>query len=278
MILIADSGSTKTDWGLIGDNVIIGSYKTQGINPFHQSRDTIMDVVEKELMPMLDTKNIDALYFYGSGCTNETSIIVRDVITSLLPDVKDIEVNGDLLGAARALCGKKEGIACILGTGANSCLYDGEKVIKNTPPLGYILGDEGSGAVLGKRFFNLMFKGGLSSEICNAYLESEQMTIADVIRRVYREPMANRFLASTSLFIHENLACEQLNDLVVDNFRDFIRRNILQYERRDLPVNAIGSMAYYYKEQFLAALASEGFLEGTVERSPMDGLLIYHNE
>ena len=239
MILIADSGSTKTDWCLIGDNVIIGSYKTQGINPFHQSRDTIMDVVEKELMPMLDTKNIDALYFYGSGCTNETSIIVRDIITSLFPDVKEVEVNGDLLGAARALCGKKEGIACILGTGANSCLYDGKKVIKNTPPLGYILGDEGSGAVLGKRFFNLMFKGGLSSEICNAYLESEQMTIADVIRRVYREPMANRFLASTSLFIHENLACEQLNDLVVDNFRDFIRRNILQYERRDLPVNAI---------------------------------------
>lgn len=278
MILIADSGSTKTDWCLVREDGQTTGCKTQGINPFHQSKDVICGVLANELLPCLDKGEINKICFYGSGCTKETSPIVGDAISSLFPDVNTVEVHGDLLGAARALCGNCEGIACILGTGANSCLYNGKEIVKNTPPLGYILGDEGSGAVLGKHFFNKMFKGGLPSDLCKQYLDSEQMTMSDVVRRVYREPLANRFLASTSMFICKHLECCELRELVVLNFRDFFKRNIQQYGRTDLPINAVGSMAYFYKELFKEAAESEGYVVGEILRSPMAGLIQYHKD
>jgi N-acetylglucosamine kinase-like BadF-type ATPase len=277
MILIADSGSTKTDWCLAESGNVVCRVYTQGINPFSQSEAEIGNVIKNELKPKLPNVNIDKIYFYGSGCRPEVASVVHGSLINSYPDVKEITVESDLLGAARALCGRNMGIACILGTGANSCLFDGDSVLKNTPALGYILGDEGSGAVLGKLFFNAMFKGRLSEKLCREYLDESKLVMADVIRKVYREPLANRFLASTSLFIGKHIQDPLLSALVVDNFRSFLRNNILPYGRKDLPVNAIGSVAYYFKEQLMIAANAEGFTVGEILQSPMDGLLRYHS-
>lgn len=164
-----------------------------------------------------------------------------------------------------------------MGTGANSCLYDGKRVVENTPPLGYILGDEGSGAVLGKLFVNALFKGQLPESLKDEWLSETGLSINIIINKVYREPLANRFLASTSKFIRQHLEVKQLEEMVVDNFREHFRRNVNQYGRKDLTVGAIGSVAYYYREQLQKAATVEGYTLGKVMRSPMDGLVRYHS-
>ena len=266
MILIADSGSTKTDWLLLPAAKDI---HTPGINPVHQSPDAI-----RSSLPVV-TETVRAVYFYGAGCTPERIPLMTQLLQTHFPDAY-VEVQSDLLGAARALCGRQEGIACILGTGANSGLYDGERIVQNTPALGYILGDEGSGAVLGKCFLNAIFKCPDFATLRDDYLSSVQLTQADIIQRVYREPMANRFLASTSLYIGKHLDHPLLSQLVIDNFRQFFRRNLLPYGRRDLPVGVVGSMGYHYRNQLAKAARQEGFRLGTVIKSPMEGLVAYH--
>ena len=190
--------------------------------------------------------------------------------------VETVEAHSDLLGAARALCDRNEGIACILGTGANSCLYDGEHIVKNTPALGYILGDEGSGAVLGKRFLHDLYSGLLSEEIKSEFEAFMKMTLADVIRRVYREPLANRFLASLSTFIHDHLDDNDVYELVVGCFRDFFEIHLVAYHRSDLPVSFVGSIAWYYQEILHDVAEREGFRTGTFLRAPLEGLVRYH--
>ena len=282
MKLIADSGSTKTDWCLISPDGAVLRYKTQGINPFHQDRETIRNVLRNELMPLLGipTEGMEPLVnqvrkvsFYGSGVRPELESVMEHLLQESFPFATKVEAHGDLLGAARALCGNNEGIACILGTGANSCLYDGESIVQNTPPLGYILGDEGSGAVLGIRFLNMLMKGFLSKALKDEFLREQQMTEADVIDRVYRQPLANRWLASLSTFISHHLEEPTIRQLVVDNFRRFISRNVVQYGRQDLPLNAVGSIAYYYRHELEEAAEAEGYTFGKVLKSPMEGLL-----
>lgn len=297
MKLIADSGSTKTDWtllydsGLRTDNVFVATFKTQGITPIHQSPAEIRQILAQELMPQLSTfsraqlvnskilespllSNIQ-VFFYGSGCTPAHVPMMKQMLDEVFSP-KTVEVYSDLMAAARALCGHEEGIACILGTGANSCLYDGEKIIQNTPALGYILGDEGSGAVLGRLFLNAIFKDPRFEDIRDAYLAETKLTVPIIINKVYREPLANRFLASTSSFIQQHLDFEPLRVMVIGNFRTFFQHNLVQYQRRDLPVHAVGSIAYYYQEELKEAAQQEGFTLGTILSAPMEGLIIYH--
>ena len=273
LTLVADSGSTKTDWAIAGHRL-----QTQGINPFHQDEDTIRGILRNELLPQLSSlllppSSLLRIIFYGSGVRPELEPVMTSLLREVFPDAEHIEAHSDLLGAARALCGNHEGIACILGTGANSCLYDGERIVSNTPPMGYILGDEGSGAVLGARFLNALYKQHLSNELRVEFGAWAGMSLADVIGRVYRQPLANRWLASLSPFIHDHLADETLNELVVRNFRDFISRNVVPYRRQDLPLSAVGSIAYYYRDQLLLAADAEGYTVGTILRSPLDSLL-----
>lgn len=285
MILIADSGSTKTDWLLLTDEPAAAAptVKTQGINPVHQAPEAIAAILRDELLPQLPPSLAAAalsVCFYGSGCTPEKCPDVAGLLTaSLMPLVgrlEAVEVESDLLGAARALCGRSEGIACILGTGSNSCLYDGTAIRQNTPALGYILGDEGSGAVLGRRFLNALFKGLLPEELRLQFLEETGLTLPSIINKVYREPLANRFLASLSPFIHRHLDCDALSQLVVDGLRDFFRHNIVSYRRPDLYVHFVGSIAACYEPQLRQAAAAEGLRVGRVLRSPLDGLAEYH--
>ncbi len=269
-VLIADSGSTKTDWAFMGKRV-----QTQGINPFHQDEDTIRSILKEELLPQLtsDITHLTSILFYGSGVRPELEEKMQRLLQEVFPQAEHIEAHGDLLGAARALCGHQEGIACILGTGANSCLYDGERIVENTPPMGYILGDEGSGAVLGVRFLNALYKNRLSNDVKASFEAFTEMSMAQVIERVYRQPMANRWLASLSKFIHQQIENPQIEQLVIDNFRDFIQRNIAPYQRRDLPINAVGSIAFYYQQQLEKAVKAEGYTLGKIVRSPLDVLV-----
>lgn len=285
-ILIADSGSTKTDWALVTDDGSVSLLHTQGINPVHQDETVIKAILRNELKPQMADTPVSAIYFYGSGVRpSEEPLMQRllqDALTSRMQPVQHVtplpivEAHSDLLGAARALCGHSEGLACILGTGANSCLFDGERIISNTPPLGYILGDEGSGAVLGIRLLNALYKGLLPDAVRREFEEQEGMTMADIIDRVYRQPLANRFLASLSPFIHAHLHLPVVNDLVTDNFRLFLQRNVNPYGRRDLPLAAVGSIAYHYKDQLSQAASAEGYTLGRIERSPLNLLIDYH--
>ena len=277
MILIADSGSTKTDWAVVDNGRQVVAMSTQGINPFHQDAENIATVIEEELLPKMGNIEPEGIFFYGSGCREDKVEMMCGILGKAFPQCARIEAQGDLLAAARAVCGEREGIACIMGTGANSCLYDGNRVVENTPPLGYILGDEGSGAVLGKLFVNALFRGQLPSELKDEWLEETGLSLNIIINKVYREPLANRFLASTSRFIHQHLSVEPLERMVVYNFREHFRRNVNQYGRKDLTVGAIGSVAYYYREQLQKAATVEGYTLGKVMRSPMDGLVRYHS-
>jgi len=201
---------------------------------------------------------------------------MKQLLSQLFQPEK-VEVHSDLQAAARALCQHEPGIACILGTGANSCLYDGNDIVQNTPALGYILGDEGSGSVLGRMFLNAIFKNPALADVRDHYLAEAKLTQADIINKVYREPLANRFLASTSLYINQHLDNPLLKNLVIQNFRQFFRVNITPYGREDLPVHFVGSMAHQYHDLLALAAEAEGFHLGHVCKSPMEGLIQYHS-
>ena len=274
MILIADCGSTKIDWCLLNGNEKVAQIFTTGMNALMLTKEEMTARIHDELMPHIMAYKVDEIFYYGAGIISDE--IKGNVVSALktnMPAATRIEVESDLLAAARALCGHKPGIACILGTGSNSCLYDGKEIVKNVPPLGYILGDEGSGAVLGKFFFNALFKGFLPKEMLEEYLEKEQLTYAEIIERVYRKPLANRFLASTSHFIASHLDSEPLRELVKENFRGFFRRNVMQYGRPDLEVGIVGSIAHVYRKELTEVAREENIKLNRIVQSPIDLLV-----
>lgn len=295
MIIIADSGSTKTDWCVKDGNATLAKVKTQGINPFHMMEETIEMILLEQLIPVLKgalssinmdgigegkatrkaldgdgwLDNIEAIHYYGAGCTPALYPVMQRIIGKAFPKVKDIEVGSDMLGAAKALCGESEGIACILGTGANSCLYDGKKIVSNVSPMGYILGDEGSGAVIGKTFVSELYKGN-HRDFIPVFERETGLSQAEIIQKVYREPMANRFLASLSTFIAQHIKDNAwIEDMVVECFRLFFRRNVSHYNRPDLPVSFVGSIAFYYKNQLEKAAKQEGYTIGKIMKAPL---------
>ena len=283
LTLIADSGSTKTDWALTGIDPsprrvpAATRFHTQGINPFHQSDNEIRQILHQELLPYLSIENISHVYFYGSGVRPEKEATVAQLLREMFSCAEVVEAHSDLLGAARALCGHNYGIASILGTGANSCLYDGENVLQHTPALGYILGDEGSGAVLGKRFLHDLYCGLLSEDLKAEFEKNTKLTLPEIINRVYRQPLANRFLASLTEFIHDHLSDPAVEDLVRQSFIDFIRIYIAPYEHQNLPLSFVGSIAHYFTDQLSEAVKSEGYTLGTILRNPIEGLVEYHS-
>ena len=278
MILIADSGSTKTDWCLIQGEKVAFAAATQGINPFFHSDDDITHIVKDELLRQMDEetrKEIKEVFFYGAGIRPEMRQRVKTVLSTAI-DEAQVEVENDLLGAARAMLGVEEGIVCILGTGSNSGFYDGNRIVANTPPLGFILGDEGSGAVMGKLFLGALCKGLLPEGLKEEYLNGTNQNVADIIDAVYRRPLPNRYLAGTARFIHQHLDIPEVEQLVVDNFKAFYRRNLVQYGSRHRTVHAVGSIARHFRKQLAQAALEEGFCLGGVKQSPMEGLVRFH--
>lgn len=279
MILIADSGSTKTHWCLMAANGQKSEFFMDGINPFYQTPDAIRNSVTNQLLPQMAhlmwAGKITHIYFYGAGCTPEKTPLLQMALKAIFKDA-EIDVYSDMVGAARGLLGREEGIACILGTGSNSCLYDGKEIVKNVPALGFILGDEGSGAVLGKRLVADLFKNQMTDELKQAFMDEFQVTQADIIEHVYRQPFPNRYLAGMSKFCAKHIDNKLIYDLVYDHFRQFVVRNLKQYPA--LPVGFVGSIAYYYQDVLKQVLADEGMPLAEIMQSPMKGLIEYHKD
>lgn len=277
MILLADSGSTKTHWCLMAASGQTSEFFTDGINPFQQTSDAIRNTIQNQLLPqmghLLWVGTITHVYFYGAGCTPEKKPAVAKALSFCFKHA-ELTIESDMLGAALAACGKNAGVACILGTGGNSCYFDGEKIVKNVPALGYILGDEGSGAVLGKRLVSDLLKNQLSDELKEKFLTEYQLTQADIIEKVYRQPFPNRFLASLSKFCADNIDNPLIYKLVYDHFDYFVKRILPQYPKT--PVGFVGSIAYYYQDVLKKVLADNGFECGQIYQSPMDGMKEYH--
>jgi len=280
MILIADCGSTKIDWCLLQKTKVAKQIFTCGMNAVMITEEEIRNRIKSELLPELGSlaSEVTAVYFYGAGCISpEVCGNVARALKANLPTAGTVEVYSDLVAAARALCGHDAGIACILGTGSNSCLYDGCSIVDNVSPLGFILGDEGSGAVLGKLFIGDVLKKQMPERISARFLEEYNLNLLSIIRRVYREPQPNRFLASVTPFLSKNIDVPEIHDLVLNAFRAFFRRNIRNYKNFNAyPANFIGSVAYYFRNVLAEAAAAEGCNIGKVVKSPMSGLINYH--
>lgn len=276
MLLLADSGATKTDW-YFGNNPTEGlTIQTEGINPFHQSPAMIRDIMERQLLPSLNAspESCNRIFFYGAGCTPSKSKDVARILQDFFPDAL-VAVESDLLGAARSACKDHAGIACILGTGSNSCLYDGQEIIKNISPLGYILGDEGSGAYLGKRFIADCLKGQLPETLRDGLLEEYGLTTADILDKVYRQPQANRFLAGFTPYIYKHKTERQVHCFLTDCFHEFFRRNVLPYQS-PLPTSFVGSIAWFFREEIEESAHEMNISTGLFVKSPIEGLKTYH--
>ncbi|MCR4994898.1 MAG: ATPase [Bacteroidales bacterium] len=223
------------------------------------------------------SSSLSEVCFYGAGCVAPYSATVAGVLQRYFPHAV-ISVESDLLGAARALCGNREGIACILGTGSNSCLYDGKRIVANVSPLGWILGDEGSGAVLGKSLVGDLLKGQLPGLLYEQFLERFNLAPSDIIDRVYRQPKANRFLASFVPFIAEHIEDDGMKDWLIPHFRAFFRRNVAAYQRSDLSVHFVGGVASQFEEEVRQAAKMEGFSVGVIEKNPIARMVAFHRE
>ncbi len=272
MKIIADSGSTKTKFALV-EGGAVEYVHTDGINPYYQGVEDIVSTLKVQLLPKIaEPENVNYIEFYGAGCGPADKIaIVRDALQSVFLYAAII-VSSDLLGAAKALCGVEAGIACILGTGSNSCYYDGEKIVQNVSPLGYILGDEGSGAVLGKLLVADILKKQAPKIVRDKFFAKYSYTSADIIDRVYRKPFPNRFLASFAPFLSENIDVTYCHSLVYDSLKSFIERNLRQYPA-GLPVHFTGSVAYYFRAILEEAMTASGLKLGKIVREPIELLV-----
>ncbi len=275
MILIADSGSTKTAWGVVTDTATLFNLQTQGINPFHQSPDFIRNVLQRELLPVLEGRIPTEIHFYGAGCTPEGSKIVSDCLNALWPTAKpEVCVASDLLGAARALCKHQQGIVSILGTGANSGYYDGSAITIHTAPLGYILGDEGSGAYLGKRLVADYLKRMMPESLSKAFAHEFRLSAETLLDKVYRQPQANRFLASLTPFLAAHRDSDYVHRLLINGFQQFVARNLFAYPSDT--VNIVGSIGFIFRNELEEALRHSDFRIGNILRDPLNELINYH--
>ena len=290
MIAIADSGSTRTEWIFTGNGKTT-QHETPGLNPLHLSeaelRARIREAValieadrERQGVPPAARPGRcpGALYFWGAGCIPSECRKTERLLAEAFRAGR-VEAESDLSGAARALCGHTPGIACILGTGSNSCYYDGAAIREHIPPLGFILGDEGSGAALGKKLLGDLLKGRLAPELRTAFFEKYRLTEAQMLQSVYREPMPSRFLAGFAPFLRENIGHPEIANLVSASFAEFFERNVLRYSgAKTLPIAFIGSIAFHFASQLRQVAERYGVRIGKIEASPLEGLLAYHTE
>jgi len=275
MILIADSGTTKTDWCLIGDQEALEKVVTSGINPFYQEAENISAILQKEFTSI---KKFKAIYFYGTGCINQEK---KDIVKKGLLQVfeaEEIFIGSDLQAAAHSLCQDQPGFACILGTGSNSCYYNGSEIVANVSPLGFILGDEGSGAVMGKKLIGDVLKKQLPQSLINEFFETYNITAAEILENVYKKPFPSRYLANYTKFLSENIQHPEIENIVISSFREFVTRNLLQYPGIErTPIHFTGSIAFHFEAQLRKAIEEQHLILGNIERAPMNGLIRYHN-
>lgn len=276
MTVIGESSSTRTEWTLVDDGVVVEHAFTVGLNPYFQSRREISHSIRLELPEAFFKRRWTHVYFYGAGCSNpEKNKIVE---SSLVAQFKTpVTVMSDLLGADRGLLVHERGLACILGTGSNSCLYDGHDIVRNVRPLGFILGDEGSGSALGRIFLGDVLKGLAPRELAEAFFDKNKVTPDDIMDAVYNNASANRNLRDYSFFLSEHLDHDYVVTLIDREFSRFFERNLCQYADYDrLPVAFVGSVATTYSELLLDVASRYGVHIQKIVRNSMPGLVTYH--
>ncbi|HAN39074.1 MAG TPA: N-acetylglucosamine kinase [Chitinophagaceae bacterium] len=277
-ILIADSGATKCEWCYIGDNGRKKKILTQGISLYFLSPDAIETLLLTALIPKMKLAMPNAVHFYGTGMGNADNVKqMKKVLKRVFPNAT-IDINTDLLAAARSLCGTQPGIACILGTGSNSGFYNGKKIVKTRPGLGYVLGDEGSGAYLGKRVIQHYLYEMFDNELLVRFNEKFNTSRIEILDKVYKQPLPNRYLASFAIFLAENRGHYMIENIVEDGLNEFFFTHLYKYrEAWSHPIHFTGSVAYGCKD-VLSDLCNAYELElGNVSKNPMDGLAKYHN-
>ncbi len=277
MNLVADSGSTKTAWCLLYGNQIVRRFETAGINPFFQTEEEIELQLKETLLPQICGNDVENVYFYGAGCADSVKNRALEGVLKAMVGAKMAFVESDMLGAARGLLGHGRGIACILGTGANSGVYDGENLIKGVYAGGYILGDEGSGGVLGKLLISDWVKKQMPQDVYDALTEEYGLTYLGIVDRVYKQPFPNRWLAQFTRFMSAHRDNAYIHSLLVEAFKAFFNRNIKQYDEwKELEVGFIGSIAFYFKEELIEAADACGVRLGKIMQGPIEGLVEYH--
>ena len=278
MIIIADSGSTKTDWRICSVNGTFHQKETVGLNPNFSTTGDFNLALKEAFLPS-EKEEITEVWFYGAGCGNEKN---QQWVASNLKNCftrAEIHVASDMLGAARALCGQQPGMAAILGTGMNTCLYDGNKIVANHFSLGYVLGDEGSGAYLGKQLITDWLKDRLPAELEANFTRRFNLTKSETIENIYRKPLPNRFLAQFAKFIYQNLKHDYCIELVVGAFRSFLREQIKTYpDYEKYTLHLTGSVAFYFGNLLRRVASDEQVNIGKIVEKPIAALAIYHTE
>jgi N-acetylglucosamine kinase-like BadF-type ATPase len=276
MKLIAESGSTKTEWSLIEDGEVVEQVYTEGINPFFQTRREISRSIRLGLPAHFFRKKICMVYYYGAGCASpeKKQMLSASLITQFKTHT---QVESDLLAAARGLFLDQSGIACILGTGSNSCFYDGSEIKKNVRSGGYILGDEGSGAALGKEFLSDLLKGLAPESLITEFLAKFRIEPSDILDTVYNHPSPNRFLDTVSYFLTNYIDNTYVVDMVVRNFQRFFSRCIFQYDYQNYPIRFVGSMAINFRDILCKVAQDYGIEISAIEETPMPGLIKFHS-
>ncbi len=277
MILIADSGATKTHWVLLNKGSVQMELYTRGFNPYYYKGDKFTKSLLDKFEGQITYENISAIYFYAAGCSSEANAdIIRNTLNDIFKQAK-IYAHHDLYGAAIALLGNNKGIACILGTGSNSCLWDGQSIIHNVPSVGYLLGDEGGGTYIGKLLVREILIGIADKEIANLFYKSVKLDFSSVLDRIYKEPNPNQFLSQQTKFLREYIDHDYCRGIIFRSFNDFVDVQLIKYPGvKTLPACFTGSVAANFQDILKDVLETRGIQMGKVIKEPMEGLIEYH--
>lgn len=273
--LIADSGATKAEWCLLGTRK--KTVFTQGISPYFLDRSQTVALLQAELLPQLKKAAVGQVFYYGTGCANPANAkMIRSALQTVFPEAK-VLVETDLMAAARAGCGHGKGVACILGTGSNSCFFNGKKIVRNSPGLGYVLGDEGSGAYLGKKVLQYYLYDTFDEELKARFDATYATNRMEILEQVYKQPLPNRYLSAFTLFLAENRGHFMIENIIEDGLNDFFFQHLNKYpEIWKYPVHFVGSVAWGFRDVIQELCSSYGFELGSILKHPMEGLVKYH--
>ncbi len=280
MILIADSGGSKTDWRLVQANGDIEQATSPGFNPYYQPIDDLNRMIQNFILPTISgEQRVEEIYFYGAGVSSEKNqLTIKNAFLEFFPHAQ-VEIGWDLLAAARALCGKEPGIACIMGTGSNSCSYDGKHIIDNVANLGWILADEGSGANIGKQFLVDYLRKKLPDTLAKQFHQRFPYTREEFLEKVYQEEKPSAFLASFAKFIFQHLKEPYCYQLIYSSFAEFYENNVMKYENyQNLKVHFTGSIAFYFSDILRQVANDKGITVKNILEGPIAGLSLYHTQ
>lgn len=277
MILVADSGATKTHWVLLDKGTVQLEIYTKGFNPYYYKGDEFTESLLDEFIGNVSFKDISAIYFYAAGCSSKANVkIIQNTLSKIFVKAS-IVANHDLYGAAIALLGNEKGIACILGTGSNSCLWDGQNIIHNVPSVGYLLGDEGGGTYTGKLLVREVLLGIAEKEVADLFYDSVGLNFSSVLDRIYKEPNPNQFLSQQTKFLREYIAYPYCRDVVARSFGDFVNVQLIKYPGiNSLPACFTGSVAANFQDILKEVLKKYGIQLGKIIKEPIEGLITYH--